>query len=143
MFEQDPTDWQALFFAHLASLLAPRSLVLCVFQKPSKVAPRPRLVALLTNGWGVDFRISAENGRPGFKLVTNQGLGLPKALRRLLTPCHGYLAAPQIPAVVVPAMEAAKQCLGCLEAATEATVDSAIPDATPDELPRRRVRKHR
>lgn len=129
MFEQDPTDWQALFFAHLASLLAPRSLVLYIFQQPSKVAPRPRLVALLTNGWAVDFRVSMRHN--GFNLVTDQGLGLPKAMRRLLTPCRGFVAAPQIPTVAKPALEAARQCVGLLEALEPTSPVWLSPRGTP------------
>lgn len=113
--ELDSTpDWQSLFFAHLATLLAPRSLAMFLFQKPTRVSPRPRMVALLTNGYGIDFRFVLKHH---FNLVGDRGLGVPKALRRLVCPEKGWLAAPPIPTLVVPALDSAKECLRFLEEA--------------------------
>lgn len=115
MIESDELqpDWQVVFFAHLATLLAARATVLILLQQCTRVSPRPRLVARLTNGFAIDLRFVFRGG--GLALGTDQGLGLPKAVKRLIGVSKGWLPAPAVKTVLIPPAHAAEECLKVLE----------------------------
>jgi hypothetical protein len=104
-YEQDDVrDYQHRFFARLAALTSPYALLSFLIQSPSFCSPRPRLVAVLTSGHGLDLQFQ----KSGFRLQVLRKLGLPRGLKRLITATN-YVQPPQLKILDTPE-SAAEKC---------------------------------